>query len=74
MLTLMGFNGAILDIELPVISNNVILEGNEAKIEHIINNKLISTAWGLYKTGLIVANAQVVLEAAKQVAILETKA
>ena len=54
----MGFNGAMFDIKLPVVSKDVIPEGNEAKIQHIIDNRLINKAGGLYKTGLIIANAQ----------------
>ena len=49
-------------------------EGNEAKIQHIIDNRLINKAGGLYKNGLIIANAQVVLEAAKRIAVLDAKA
>ena len=73
-LTEMGFNGAMFDIEPPVVSKDVIPEGNEAKIQHIIDNRLINKAGGLYKTGLIIANAQVVLEAAKRIAVLDAKA
>ena len=68
-LTKMGFNGAMFDTEPPVVSKDIILEGNEAKIQHLINNRLINKAQGLYKTGLIIANAQVVLEASKRVAV-----
>jgi hypothetical protein len=46
-LTKMGFNGAMFDIELPVISKDVIPEGNEANIQHIIDNRLINKAGGL---------------------------
>ncbi len=49
-------------------------EGKEAKIQHIIDNRLINKAGGLYKNGLIIANAQVVLEAAKRIAVLDAKA
>jgi hypothetical protein len=73
-LTKMGFNEAMFDIELPVVSKDVIPEGNEAKIQHIIDNRLINKAVGLYKTGLIIANAQVVLEVAKRIAVLDAKA
>jgi len=45
----MGFNGAMFDIEPPVVSRDVIPEGNEAKIQHIIDNRLINKAGGLYK-------------------------
>ena len=70
----MGFNGAMFGIEPPVVSKDVIPEGKEAKIQHIIDNWLINKAGGLCKTGLIIANAQVVLEAAKRIAVLDAKA
>ncbi len=73
-LTPMEFNGAMLDIEPPVVSKDFILEGGKAKIQHIVNIKLINKARGLYKTGLIAANARVVLEVVKQVVVLEEKA
>ena len=69
----MGFNGAMFGIEPPVVSKDVIPEGKEAKIQHIIDNWLINKAGGLCKTGLIIANAQVVLEAAKRIAVLDAK-
>ena len=49
-------------------------EGKEAKIQHIIDNRLINKAGGLYKNGLIIANAQVVLDAAKRIAVLDAEA
>jgi len=48
-LTEMGFNGVIFDIEPPVVSKDIIPEGNDAKIQHIIDNRLINKAGGLYK-------------------------
>ena len=71
ILTEMGYNGAMLDIAPPEAQHCVIPEGEEAQIEHIVTNKLINKAGGLYKTGLIVANARVVLEGAKRVIAAE---
>ncbi len=39
----MGLNGAMFDIELPVVSKDIIPEGNKAKI-HNINNRPINKA------------------------------
>ncbi len=47
---------------------------NEAQFEHIVDNKLPNKAGGLYKTGLIVVNCRVVVEAGKRLAELEKKA
>ena len=47
---------------------------NEAQIQNIVDNKLLNKAGGLYKTGLIVANRRVVVEAGKRLAKLEKKA
>ena len=70
----MGFNEAMFDIELPVVSKDIIPEGNEANIQHIMDNRLINKARGLYKTGLIIANVEVVLEVVKRIAVLDAKA
>ena len=45
----MGFNGAMFGIEPPVVSKDVIPEGKEAKIQHIIDNWLINKAGGCAK-------------------------
>ncbi len=47
---------------------------DEAQIQHIVDNKLLNKAGGLYKTSLIVANCRVVVEAEKRLAELEKKA
>ncbi len=43
-MTEMGFNGAMFDIEPLIVSKDAILESNEAKIQHIIDNRLINKA------------------------------
>jgi hypothetical protein len=73
-LTAMGFNGELLDCELPKVKKQPVFRDEEAQIQHIVDNKLLNKAGGLYKTGLIVANCRVVLEAGKRMAELEKKA
>ena len=70
----MGFNGAMLDCELSKVKKKAVFRDNEAQIQQIVDNKLLNKAGGLYKTGLIVANCRVVLEAGKRLAELEKKA
>jgi hypothetical protein len=73
-LTAMGFNGAMLDCELSKVKKKPVFCDDEAQIQHIVDNKLLNKAGGLYKTGLIVANCRVVAEAGKRLAELEKKA
>ena len=53
---------------------NPVFRNEEVRIQHIVDNKLLNKARGLYKTGLIVANCRVVVEAGKRMAELEKKA
>ena len=69
----MGYNGELLDCKLPKVKNQPVFCDEEAQIQHIIDNKLLNKARGLYKTGLIVANCRVVVEAGKRMAELEMK-
>jgi hypothetical protein len=73
-LTAMGFNGAMLDCELPKVKKKPVFHDDKAQIQHIVDNKLLNKAGGLYKTGLIVANCRVVVEAGKRLEELEKKA
>ena len=73
-LTDIGLNGAMLDIELPKVKVAPVFVDDEEKIKHIVENRLINKAGGLYKTGLIVANCRVVVEAAKRIAELDKRA
>ena len=41
----------------------------EAQVEHIVKNKLITSAGGLYKAGVVIANCDVVIDASKRAAI-----
>ena len=61
-LTGMGYNGTMLDCELPKVKKKPVFHDEEARIQHIVDNKLLNKAGGLYKTGLIVANCRVVVE------------
>jgi hypothetical protein len=73
-LTPMGFNGELLDCKLPKIKKKPVFCNEEAQIQHIIDNKLLNKAGGLYKTGLIIANCRVVVEAGKRMAELKKNA
>ena len=73
-LTGMGYNGTMLDCELPKVKKKPVFCDEEVRIKHIVDNKLMTKAGGLYKTGLIVANCRVVVEAGKRMVELETKA
>jgi hypothetical protein len=56
----MGFNGAMMDVKLPKVKKAMAFEDNEAKIQHLMENRCMNKAGGLFKTGLIVANCDVV--------------
>ena len=64
----------MLDCELSKVKKKPVFCNDEAQIQHIVDNKLLNKAGGLYKTGLIVANCRVVVEAGKRLAELEKKA
>ena len=73
-LTQLGVFGGMLDRTPSVVKEYMIPEGDKAKIQHIVDNKLINMAGGMYKTGLIVANARVVLEGANKMIAAEAAA
>jgi hypothetical protein len=73
-LTSIGLNGAMFDIKLKKAKPATVFINDKARINHIIDNHLINKAGGLYKTGLIVANCRIVVEAAKWVATLKRRA
>ena len=68
---MMGFNGELLDCKLPKVKKKPVFCDEEAQIQHITDNKLLNKAGGLYKTGLIVVNCRVVVEARKRMGELE---
>ncbi len=70
ILTAMVFNGELMDCKLPKVKKPVFCN-EEAQIQHIINSKLLKKEGGSHKTGLIVANCRVVVEAGKRMAELE---
>jgi hypothetical protein len=74
ILTTMGYNGEMLDVEPVEVEEATIPADKEAQIEHLVASKLINKAGGLFKTGIIVANARVVLEGAKRVNAAEKEA
>jgi hypothetical protein len=75
ILTTMGYNGEMLDVEPVEMEEATIPADEEAQIEHLVANKLIiNKAGGLFKMGMIVVNARVVLEGAKRVNAAEKEA
>jgi hypothetical protein len=68
-----GLNCVMFDIELPKVKPAPIFINDKARINYIVENCLINKMGGLDKTGLIVANCRVVVEAAKWVAMLEKR-
>jgi len=70
----MGYNGTMLDCELPKkIKKKPVFCDEEVRIQHIVDNKLPNKAGGLCKTGLIVANCRVVVVVGKKMAELEKR-
>jgi hypothetical protein len=72
-MTGMGYNGTMLICELPKVKKKPVFCDEEARIQHIVDNKLLNKAGGLYKTGLIVENCRVVVEVGKRMAELKKK-
>ncbi len=58
----LGYNGYMLDVVPRKVEEAEIPSDEEAQIEHIVKSKLINKPGGLFRTGLIVANCQVVME------------
>jgi len=63
----LGFNGGVMDLEARHVDDLQIPEDEEELIQHIVDNKLINRAGGLFKCGIQIANSRVVLEASKRV-------
>ena len=57
-----------MDIEAREVEEIDIPEDEEALIQHIVDNKLINKAGGLFKCGIQIANCRVVMEASRRVA------
>ncbi len=68
-LTSLGFKEDVLDLEPRQVQDVIILEDKEAAVQQLMKNKGIHKAGSLYKAGEIMANSQVVLEAARRTAI-----
>ena len=45
-LTRMGYNGTMLDCELPKVKKKPVFRDEEARIQHIVDNKLLNKAGG----------------------------
>ena len=67
-LTEKGYNGKVLNLELPVVRNATLLADEDATVDHIVKNRLINKAGGLFKAGILIANSRAVLRAAKLIA------
>jgi len=73
VLTGMGFNGGVMDVKLPKVKKAGVFEDNKARIQYLVDNRCMNKAGGLFKTGLLVANCQVVNECNRRVAGVEKK-
>ena len=70
-LSTLGFNGHVLDLKPRMVEGVELPKDEEAQIQHIIKNKIISKAGGLFKIGIHVANCRVVLEASRRMKAME---
>ena len=64
-LTRMGYNGGVLDLKPRVVSTTTFQKDEDEQIKHIMKNKLMTSAGGLYKSGILIANCDVLLKASK---------
>ena len=62
-LSMLGFNGYVLDLQPSTVDSYEIPPEEEAQIEHIIKNKTIDKAGGLFKCGIEIGNCRVIVEA-----------
>ena len=72
----LGFNGEVLDLKPKTVaanSSSALTMEEEDLIEEIVGKKIISSAGGLYKAGVVIANCRAVTQAARrsQAALLE---
>jgi hypothetical protein len=63
-----GYNGGVLDLELPVARNDTLQADEDAQVEEIVKKRSINKAGGLFRAGVSIANSRVVLRAAKIIA------
>ena len=72
ILTMLGYNGAMLDLEIPMVADNLITGDDEAKINPLLANNSVNRVGGLFKAEQIMANGRVVNEVIKRrAAIIE---
>ena len=64
----LGYNGKVLDLRPRRVAamEEGLPDDEEAQVQHILDKNLITKSGGLFKTGIIVSNSRVVLEAAKR--------
>ena len=72
-LTMMGFNGEVLDLKACTVEEWVFPEDNETAIQALIDKKSMNRPGGLFNIGCLVANAYVVLEASRRMAVMEVE-
>ena len=65
-LSMLGFNGELLDLEPVPVETQVLPENDEAAITEILANGCINKAGSLFQAGISIANCSIVLEALKR--------
>ena len=69
---MLGYNGAMLDLEIPMVADDSITGDDEARINGLLTNNSVNRAGGLFKAGQFMANGHVVNEVIKwRAAIIE---
>jgi hypothetical protein len=69
---MLGYNWAMLDLEIPMVADDSITGDDKAKINALLANNSVNRAGGLFKAGQIMANGSVVNEVIKRrAAIIE---
>ena len=64
-----GYNAGVLDLKPRVVVEHTVPSDGAAQVEHIIKNNLMTSAGGLYKAGVVIANCDVIINASKRAAI-----
>lgn len=69
----LGYNGKVLDLRARRVAamEEGLPDDEEAQVQHILDKNMITKSGGLFKTGIIVSNSRVVLEAAKRKKAME---
>lgn len=70
-LTRLGYNGGILNLKPSEVVEHPLPPNEEAQVDHIIKNNLMTSNGGLYWAGVIIANCDVFVAASKQASKVE---